>query len=221
MPRKPSDAPKYYKTAGRPKYSQAKSEVEKHPDFEVIRSHILRGVSLIDIAQQFNLTYTTVSHYQRKLRKEHPGWFTDAKLDDWGVTSEQELAELRDETARGWLAAVRAHARKLTLRMDANIESGHDNTAVRYAGEVSKVLEMVGKSISELSNIQTLNITSNSNLILSGPYHAVRSAIIGALADEPTARAKVLQALRLIENEQPAEPQSLKLVNGYDEQVRE
>jgi hypothetical protein len=211
---------KYYKKAGRPAYSQAKSAVELHADYEIILSQLVKGTSVTDLARRFDLTHAALSHYKRTLKRKHPDWFTRAAADDWGASSPEELAKLREETAAGWLNAVRGHLRKLTLRLDANIASGHDNTAVRWSSEISKILEMLGKSVSELSNIGTVNVAvTTNNLILSPAYHNLRTVLLDALRKHPDARVDVLAALQSIEGDDEAAPKvpPLKLVGGSHE----
>jgi hypothetical protein len=90
---------------------------------------------------------------------------------------------------------IRDHAKGLMARAEG---SGDLRLALLASREALRALETMGRLVGQIDSVSptsvTVNVTNNTVVL-------IQAAIIRALADEPSAKAKVIQALEQIEGE--------------------
>jgi hypothetical protein len=99
------------------------------------------------------------------------------------------------------------HAVRVVLfsHLTTATEAGDGSLAANVAGRLTHVLETIARISGELGALATnttFNITNNTAVLAEHPsFIKLQSAILQALADHPDARAKVVQALRSLDDD--------------------
>lgn len=166
------------------------------------RIELLRagGASLDSLATKFGLSRDAIHrHWQHHVSDEVKASYLagPAQLADLANTAAAEGASVLDH--------FRVVRTMLMSQLALMTEAGDARGAAIVAGQLTAVLEKIGKVTGEIATIAqgTINVTNNVAIINSPQFARVQAAILRALAPHSAARAAVVAALQELDAETP------------------
>jgi hypothetical protein len=133
-------------------------------------------------------------------RKAHMPPQLQAALKAAGKPSDIDLDALRTSESEGLLQHLVAQRGRLYVLLDLAEEVQDVRAAAGVHGRIVENLQLTAKLLGEITSHAT---TTVNNLVVSGEYVALRSALVRALGPHPEARRAVAAVLRDLEGEEP------------------
>jgi hypothetical protein len=167
------------------------------------RIELLRagGASLDSLAAKFGLHRDAIDRHYRN--------HVSVELKTNYLAGPAQLAELAEKTATegdSVLDHLRMVRTVLTAQLAAMTEAGDGRGAAYVAGRLTAVLETVARVTGQLGDMArstTFNFTTNNVAVLTEhpAFRRVQATLLRALAPHPEARAAVVAALRILDEE--------------------
>ncbi len=167
------------------------------------------GASLDSLAEKFKVSRDAIArHWKNHVTDEMRASYLcgPAQLADLAQTAATEGARVLDH--------FRVVRTILMAQLAATSEAGDARGAAIVAGQLTGVLERIGKVTGEIATIAqgTINIQNNVAIVNSPAFARVQAAILRALASHPDARASVVAALQHLDTETAASGHSTKVI---------
>jgi len=144
-----------------------------HPEREAIDAAIAAGESYRTIAAQFGLSPSVLTRHKAHIAA--------------AIAHAQSVEAI--DAGRAILAKIAALEADAKRLQDAAERAGDLRTAIAAVREMRGIVELLAKLQGEPQEGPAVNI------VLSPEWLAVRAAVMGALAEYPEARARVVEAL--------------------------
>lgn len=157
------------------------------------------GASLDSLATKFNLSRDAIHrHWQNHVSDEIKASYLigPVKLAEIAAKAAEEGASVMDH--------MRVIRTMLMTHLDATTQAGDARGAAIVAGQLTNVLEKIGRVTGELAALAPINVTNNVAIINSPQFARAQAAILRALAPHGEARAAVVAALRELDAEETA-----------------
>lgn len=155
------------------------------------------GASLDSLATKFNLSRDAIHrHWQNHVSDEIKASYLagPVQLADIAAKAAEEGASVMD-----YLRVVRT---MLMSQLAVTTEASDARGAAIVAGQLTNVLEKIGRVTGELAALAPVNVTNNVAIINSPQFARAQAAILRALAPHPGARAAVVAALQELDAEE-------------------
>jgi hypothetical protein len=185
---------------------EPKCSVCRHPERVRIEAMRVAGVTLRTLADRFSLSTDAIHrHDKRHVPSDlRVALIADVPLAELAKRAADEGVSLLDN-----LGIVRRTLMSQMLQASA-INDRHATAAL--SGKALDCLREIGKLTGELSRIGSLTINNNANVtVLNSPvFLDLQLTLIRTLAPFPEARAKVIEAMRDLENKHSPVPLTIE-----------
>jgi hypothetical protein len=189
---------KQERTARRHSAHRARCTVCKHPEKWRIELLLASGASVEALGRKFGLSGDAIGRHW----KNHVD--DQAKVGHLaGIANLEKLAEQASEHGSSALDYLQI-ARNTILTQLSVVQLAGDARTVGYlVGQLTRVLEVIGKVSGELATAAgSVNVTNNIQFMTEHPaFIRLQSVILRALQAHPQAREDVVRALRALDDD--------------------
>ena len=165
----------------------------RHADRASIELSLSNKVPIRVIGKRYGVHHDAVYRHG----KVHMSSELHAQLMTRGRMNPTDLANLRETESEGVLQQLVTVRARLYTQMDIAEQLNDYKAAAAIGDRIIKSLEVVARLLGDLKT-GTVNVTNN--MLVMPEFHALRTTILQALRQHPTARADVIAALQLFQS---------------------